>query len=63
MHYFSISFYPIYFKSWHNDPYVLGRCAMPFLSHTSCSSGFIQDFLDHYADQCWYKVVHVEKSP
>ena len=25
---------------------------MIFLNHTSCSSGFIQDFLDHYMDQC-----------
>ena len=25
---------------------------MTFLSHTSCSFEFIQDFLDHYIDQC-----------
>ena len=37
------SFHPINFKPW-----VLGRCAMTFLGHTSCSSGFFQDFLDHY---------------
>ena len=63
MRYFSLSFYPIDFKPWHNDPYVLERCAMTFLSHKSCSSGFIQDFLDHYVDQCWYNDVHVGRSP
>ena len=40
-------FLPIDFKPWHNDSYVLGRCAMTFQSIPSCSSGFIQDFLDH----------------
>ena len=38
--YLSLSFYPIDFKPYHNDPHVLGRCAMTFLSHTSYSSGF-----------------------
>ena len=28
----------------HYDPYVSGRCAMTFLSHTSCSSGFFSGF-------------------
>ena len=45
MHYFSLSCYPIDFKPWHNDPHVLGSCAMTFLSHPSCYFGFIQDFL------------------
>ena len=36
---------------------------MTFLSHTSCSSRFIQDFLDHYVDQCWYNDVLVGRSP
>ena len=37
MCYLSLSCYRIDFKPWHNDPYVLGRCAMTFLSHTSYS--------------------------
>ena len=40
MCYVSLCFYPIDFKPLHSDPYVLGRCTMTFLSHTSCSSGF-----------------------
>ena len=54
MCYYSLSCYPIDFKPWHkyNDSYVWGRCTMTFLSHTSCSSGLDQDFLDHYVDQC-----------
>ena len=36
---------------------------MTFLSYRSCSSGFIQDFLDLYVDQCWFNVVNVGKSP
>ena len=27
---------------------------MTLLGHTLSSSGFIQDFLDHNVDQCWY---------
>ena len=42
--YFSLSFYQIDFKPLHNDPYVSGRCAMTFLSHTSCYSGFFSRF-------------------
>ena len=30
MCYFSLSCYPIDFRPWYNDPYVLGRCAMTF---------------------------------
>ena len=41
MRYLSLSFYPIDYKPLHNDPYVLGRCAITFRSHKSCSSGFI----------------------
>ena len=65
MCYFSRSCYPIDFKPWHNDPYVLGMrgCDMTLLSHTSCSLGFVQDFLDHYLDQCWHINVHVGRSP
>ena len=63
MCYFSLSFYPIYFKPLHNDSFVLGSCAITFLSHTSCSSRCIQEFLDHYVDLSWYNDVHVEKSP
>ena len=59
MCYFSLSCYPIDFKPWRNDLYVLGRCAMTFLSHTSCSLGFVPDFMDHYVDQCWHIDVHV----
>ena len=63
MCYFSLSCYPIDFKLWHNDPYVLGRCAMTVPSHTSCSSGFAQDFLNHNVDQCLHIDVHVGRSP
>ena len=52
--YFSLSFCPIDFKPWHNDPCVLGRCAVTFLRIPNCSSGYVQDFVDHYVDQCWY---------
>ena len=48
--YFALSFHPIDFTPWHNDPYVLRCYAMTFLRIPSCSSGFIQDFLDHYID-------------
>ena len=30
--YYSLSFYAIDFKPWHNYPYILGRCAMTFHS-------------------------------
>ena len=40
---FSLSFYPIDFKHWHNDHLVLKFYTMIF----SCYSGFIQDILDH----------------
>ena len=61
--YFSLSFYLIDFKPWHDDPWVLGRCSMTFLSHRSCLSGFIQNFLKHYVDQCWFNVVNVGRNP
>ena len=32
---------------------------MTFLSHASCSLGFVPDFMDHYVDQCWHIDVHV----
>ena len=41
---FSLSCYPIDFKPWHNDSKILKFYTM------SCSSGFVQDFLDHYVD-------------
>ena len=52
MGYFSVSFYEIDFKHWHNDSYVLKFYAMTFLGIHSFSSEFIQDFLDHYVDRC-----------
>ena len=42
-----LSFYPINMEFGHHIPRVVGRCAMTFLSHSACSSGIIQDFLDH----------------
>ena len=48
-----------FFKPWLNDSYVLKFSAMTFLRIHSCSSGFIQDFLDHYVDQCRLNDVHV----
>ena len=38
---------------------VSGRCVMTFQGHTLCSSGFIQDFLDHHVDWCRLNDVHV----
>ena len=35
-------------KFGHDIPVVLRYTAMTFLSHTSCSSGFIRDSLDPY---------------
>ena len=35
---------------------VVRKCSMTFLSHPSCFSGFIQDFLDHYTLE-WQKEV------
>ena len=66
--YFSLSFYPIDFKPWHNElgfgeVYFSKSFSKTFLSHTSCSSGFIQDFLNHYVDQCRFNYVHVGRSP
>ena len=49
-------FYPINMKFGHDIPRVVRRCAMTFLSHPSCSSGFIHDFLDHYILE-WQKAV------
>ena len=57
--YFSFGFYPIDFKPWHNDSYVLKFTAMTFLGIHSCSPGFIQDFPDQYVDQCRFNDVHV----
>ena len=54
MGYFSLHFYQIAFKPW-----VLTFYAMTFFRIHSCSSGFIQDFLDHYADRCRFNDVHV----
>ena len=49
--YFSLSFHPINMEFAHHIPRVVRYCAMTFLSHSACSSGFIQDFLDHFALQ------------
>ena len=57
--YVCLSFYLIDIKPWHNDPKVLKFSARTFLGIHSCSSGFIQDFLDHYVDQCRFNDVHV----
>ena len=54
--YFSLSFYPINMEFGHHIPRVVGRCAMIFLSHPAWTSGFIQDFLDHYTLE-WQKAV------
>ena len=53
---------PIDFKPWQNDSYVLGRCAMTFIRIPSCSIGFVQDFVDHFVDQCWYIDLLVGRS-
>ena len=37
--YYSLSFYAIDFQPWHNDPYILGRCAMTFLQVISMFFG------------------------
>ena len=60
--YFPLRFNPISFKPWHNDPYVLGRCVITFKRIPSCSSRFIQDFMDHYVDRCRFNDVHVRQS-
>ena len=41
--YFSPSFYPINMKFGHDIPKVVRYTAVTFLSHPSCSCGFIQD--------------------
>ena len=60
---FSLNLYPIDFKTSHNDPLVLKMNAMNSLGIHSCSTGFIQDFLDHYADECWSNDVDVGRNP
>ena len=57
---FSLIFYAIDLKPWHND---LGRCAMSFLSHKTCSSEFIHNFLDQYVHHCRSNGLHVGRSP
>ena len=63
--YYSLSFNAIDFKPWHKDPYILGRCDMTFLSHTSCSSGFFSGFSGSLCESmlvhlctCWQKPVN-----
>ena len=34
-----------------------------FIRHMRCSSGFIQDLLDHYVYSCRFNDVHVEWTP
>ena len=60
---FPLSFYPIDFKPWQNDPYVRKFYAMTLLIIHSCSSGFIQDFREHYVDGCRSEYVDVGRSP
>ena len=47
-------------KFGHDIPRVtfVRRCAMTFINHPLCSSGFIRDFLDHYTLE-WQKAVSV----
>ena len=55
----------INFKPWHNDHYVGYWGGLPylFLRIPSCSSGFIQDFLNHYVNRCRLNDVHFGRSP
>ena len=42
------AFHPINMEFGHHIPRVVRYSAIAFLSHLAYSSGFIQDFLDHY---------------
>ena len=35
---------------------------MTFLNHTSCSSEFIQNYLDHYMNQCQILIGYFSRS-
>ena len=57
-----VFFHPINFKPWHNDLYVLRKCAIYFLSHTSCSSGFIKKkiWITMWIDAGSMQIMHMD---